>query len=160
MWYSFGPPSVFFTISPGDECSFHIKLYLNLKMELLPQPTTDENVLISDLVFRSKLRIDNPGTCAREYNSIMQIIMESLAGWNFKEQKQGYYGIFGEVMGWCDTTEEQARYTLHSHILLFIAQFDWLISLLWSDSEHIRRKAKDELTKYMEQTMSSTYQLQ
>jgi hypothetical protein len=86
--------------------------------------------------------------------------MESLAGWNFKEQKQGYYGIFGEVMGWCDTTEEQARYTLHSHILLFIAQFDWLISLLWSDSEHIRRKAKDELTKYMEQTMSSTYQLQ
>ncbi len=22
MWYSFGPPSVFFTISPGDECSF------------------------------------------------------------------------------------------------------------------------------------------
>jgi hypothetical protein len=62
-------------------------------------------------------------------------------------------------MGWCDTTEEQARYTLHSHVLLFIAQFDWLISLLWSDSEHIRRKAKEELTKYMEQTMSSTYQL-
>ncbi len=22
MWYSFGPPSVFFTISPGDKCSF------------------------------------------------------------------------------------------------------------------------------------------
>ena len=22
MWYSFGPPAVFFTISPGDECSF------------------------------------------------------------------------------------------------------------------------------------------
>jgi len=22
MWYSLGPPSVFFTISPGDECSF------------------------------------------------------------------------------------------------------------------------------------------
>jgi hypothetical protein len=48
---------------------------------------------------------------------------------------------------------------LHSHVLLFIAQFDQLISLLWSDSEHIRRKAKEELTKYMEQTMSSTYQL-
>jgi len=22
MWFSLGPPSVFFTISPGDECSF------------------------------------------------------------------------------------------------------------------------------------------
>ncbi len=29
-------------ISPGDECSFRIKLYLNLKMEFLPQPTDDE----------------------------------------------------------------------------------------------------------------------
>jgi hypothetical protein len=159
MWYSFGPPSVFFTMSPGDECSFRIQLYVNLKMDLLPQPTTDENMLISDLVFRSKLRLDNPGACAREYNSIMQIIMETLVGWNFKEQKQGHFEIFGEFMGWCNTTEEQARYTLHSHVLLFIAQFDQLISLLWLDSEHIRRKAKDELTKYMEPTMSSTYKL-
>jgi hypothetical protein len=66
MLYSLGPPSVFFTISPGDECSFRIKLYLNLKMEFLPQPTDDENALIFDSVFRSKLRIDNPGACARE----------------------------------------------------------------------------------------------
>jgi len=87
MWYSLGPPSVFFTISPGDECSFRIKLYLNLKMEFLPQLTDDENALIFDSVFRSKLRIDNPGACARAYNSIMQIIMEALIGWDFKEGK-------------------------------------------------------------------------
>jgi len=49
-------------------------------MEFLPQPTDDENALIFDSVFRSKLRIDNPGACAREYNSIMQIIMEALIG--------------------------------------------------------------------------------
>jgi hypothetical protein len=24
MWYTFGPPAVFFTVSPGDECSFRI----------------------------------------------------------------------------------------------------------------------------------------
>jgi hypothetical protein len=67
LFSSFGPPSVFFTISPGDECSLCIKLYLSLKMELLPQPTTDENLLISDSGFRSKLRIDNPGACARVF---------------------------------------------------------------------------------------------
>jgi hypothetical protein len=31
MWYSFGPPSVFFTISPVDECSFKVKLFTNHK---------------------------------------------------------------------------------------------------------------------------------
>jgi hypothetical protein len=55
MWYSLGPPSVFFTISPGEECSFQIKLYLHLKMEFLLQPTDDENTLLFDSVFRSKL---------------------------------------------------------------------------------------------------------
>jgi hypothetical protein len=80
MWYSLGPPSVFFTISPEDDCSFQIKLYLNLKMEFLLQLTDDENTLIFDSVFRSKLRIDNPGACGKEYNSIMQIIMEALIG--------------------------------------------------------------------------------
>jgi hypothetical protein len=41
------------------------------------------DILIFDSVFRSKLRIVNPGACAREYNSIMQIIMEALIGWYF-----------------------------------------------------------------------------
>jgi len=121
--------------------------------------TDDENALIFDSVFRSKLRINNPGACAREYNSIMQIIMEALIGWDFKEGKQGFFGIFGEVLGWSDTTEEQGRKTLHSHILLFIALFDRLITMLWSTSEEVRRKAKDELTKYIAQTMSSSYEI-
>jgi hypothetical protein len=127
MWYTFGPPAVFFTISPGDECSFRIKLYLNLKMDMLPQPTSDESDLIADFHFRSKLRIDNPGACAREYNSIMQIIMEALIGWDFKEKKQTSLGIFGKILGFSDTSEEQGRKTLHSHVLLFIALFDRLV---------------------------------
>ena len=145
MWYSLGPPSVFFTISPGDECSFWMKLYINLKMDLLPQPTEDDDALIFDSLFRSKIRIDNPGACARKYNAIIQIIMEALIGWDFKEQKQVFFGIFGEVFGWSDTIEEQGRKTVHSHILLFIALFDRLISMLWSHSELARKEAQEEL---------------
>ena len=92
------------------------------------------------------MRIDNPGACAREYNSITQIIMETLIGWNVKKQRQSSFGIFGEVSGWCDTTEEQARYSLHSHVLLFIAKFDKLISTLWSNSESVQKNAQNELT--------------
>jgi hypothetical protein len=98
-------------------------------MVILPQMNMEQNECIADLLFRSKLRLDNPGACAREYNSIMQIIMECLIGWNFKLKKQKSLGIFGKVFGSCNTTEEQARFTLHSHILFFIALFDALITL-------------------------------
>ena len=149
MWYSFGPPAVFFTISPGDDCCFRIKLCVNLKMQLLPQYEMDENELIADMLLRSKMRIDNPGACAREYNSIMQIIMECLVGWDFSNNKQGKPGIFGIVKGWSDTTEEQAKFTLHSHVILFIAEFDTLVSLLWSKNDKVRDEAKKELEAYM-----------
>jgi hypothetical protein len=89
-------------------------------MDMLPQPTSDESDLIADFHFQSKLRLDNPGACAREYNSIMQIIMEALIGWNFKENRQTSLGIFGKILGFSDTSEEQERKTLHSHVLLFI----------------------------------------
>jgi hypothetical protein len=114
-------------------------------MVILPQTNMEQNECIADLLFRSKLRLDNPGACAREYNSIMQIIMECLIGWNFKLKKQTSLGIFGKVFGWCDTTEEQARFTLHSHILLFIALFDALITLLWSNCEKVREEAQRNL---------------
>jgi hypothetical protein len=159
MWYSFGPPSVFFTISPGDECSFRIKLFLNHKMVILPQTNMEQNECIADLLFRSKLRLDNPRACAREYNSIMQIIKEFLIGWNFKLNKQTSLGFFGKVFGWCDTTEEQARYTLYSHILLFIVMFDALVTLLWSNCEKFREEAQKELVEFLKKTMSSTYDL-
>jgi hypothetical protein len=95
----------------------------------------------------------------REYNSIMLIIMESLIGWNFDLRKQTSLGISGKVLGWCGTTEEQARFSLHSHVLLFIAEFDALVSMLWSNCDTIREAAHKELTTYMIKTMSSTYDL-
>ena len=51
MWYSFGLPSVFFTISPGDECSFRIELFLSHKMVILPQTNMEQNECIADLLF-------------------------------------------------------------------------------------------------------------
>ncbi len=62
--------------------------FINHKMVILPQINMEQNECIADLLFRSKLRLDNPGACAQEYNSIMQIIMECLIGWNFKSKKQ------------------------------------------------------------------------
>jgi hypothetical protein len=48
---------------------------------------------------------------------------------------------------------------LHSHILLFLSEFDTLVSLLWSKNEKVRDEEKKELERYMKKTMSSTYNL-
>jgi hypothetical protein len=85
--------------------------------------------------------------------------MECLIGWNFKLKKQTSLGIFGKFFSWCDTTEEQARFTLHSCILLFIAMFDALVTLLWSNCEKVREEAQKELVEFLKKTMSSTYDL-
>jgi len=56
-------------------------------MVILPQTNMEQNECIADLLFRSKLKCDNPGACTLKYNFIMQIIMEFLIGWNFKLKK-------------------------------------------------------------------------
>ena len=53
----------------------------------------------------------------------MQIIMESLIGWDFTLGKQTKLGIFGEVLGFGDTTEEQAKklfILIFFHLLLVL----------------------------------------
>jgi hypothetical protein len=57
----------------------------------------------------TEIWIGNPEACAREYDSIMQVVMESLIGWDCKMVEQPHSGIFGEVLGWGDTKEEQVR---------------------------------------------------
>jgi hypothetical protein len=159
LWTHFGPPSIFFTISPADECSFRVGLYCNTSKQYLPNPNISENDCIASMLFRAKERTENPGACAREFNALRDIVMEILIGWDSKKGEQTRKGIFGEVLAWGDTTEEQGRLTLHAHILLFIKNFDRLRSLLWSDKEEIREKAKSELIKYFEKVMCSTYDI-
>jgi len=111
------------------------------------------------MLFTSQIRTENSGACAREFNSLRDIILECLIGWDSKKGKQVRNGIFGQVLAWCDTTEEQGRFTLHSHILLFIKHFDRLVIMLWSDDEDLKKQAKEELLKYFQKIMCSSYDI-
>jgi len=63
-------------ISPGDECSFRIKLFSNHKMVILPQTNMEQNECIADLLFRSKLRLDNPGACAPSCKLLWSVLLD------------------------------------------------------------------------------------
>jgi hypothetical protein len=159
FWNYFGPPSIFFTISPADECSFRIQLFCNTSKQVLPKPNTSENECVACMLFTSQIRTENPGACAWEFNSLRDIVMECLIGWDCKKGKQVRNGIFGEILAWCETTEEQGRFTLHAHILLFIKNFDRLVTLLWSENEDLKKQAKEELLRYFQSIMCSSYDI-
>jgi len=54
-------------------------------------------------------------------NSIMQIIMECLIGWNFKLKKQTSIEFSEKFLAGVALLRNSKRFTLHLHILLFIA---------------------------------------
>ena len=65
-----------------------------------------------------------------------------------KKTKTGTNGIFGVPLAYADCCEEQARYTLHSHISVWIENFNEVRNLLFHSSENIRNKARNELENY------------
>ena len=75
----------------------------------------DNSKCILDLNARKKWRSTYSGACALEYDNIIQIVVRILIGWDHATKK-GNKGLFGIPLAYADCCEEQARYTLHSHI--------------------------------------------
>jgi hypothetical protein len=67
LWVTLGPPSLFFTILPCDECSFQVQLFANPKPHKLPNSNISNEECVLNLFMRSKIREENPGACAREF---------------------------------------------------------------------------------------------
>ena len=90
-------------------------------------PTTedmmDPDKCFMDLKMRKHIRARYPGACSLEYQNIMDIVKKVLIGWNDKT-KQGSKGIFGIPIAYVDACEEQGRKTLHSHMNIWIKDFN------------------------------------
>ena len=125
LCHSFGAPAVFFTITPCDECSFRVRLYATCHEHKLPSinDIEDKAKCLLDFNARKKWRAQYPGACAIEYESVIQVIIAILIGWD-QGGNQGSNGIFGIPLAYADCCEEQARFTLHSHISIWIENFN------------------------------------
>ena len=149
LWHYFGAPAVFFTITPCDECSFRVRLYATCKEHSLPSiaDMLDEGRCLADFNARKKWRTNHPGACVTEYESIMQIVTRILIGWD-KSTHTGTSGIFGIPEAYADCCEEQARYTLHSHITVWVKNFNDVRNLLFHSNKQIRDRAIHEMQSY------------
>ena len=158
LWHYFGAPAVFFTVTPCDECSFRVRLYATSREHTLPDIKNIENqkYRLLDLNTRKKLRGKYSGAYVLEYRSIIQIVIDILIGWN-KKTKIGTNGIFGVPLAYADCCEEQARYTLHSHISIWIENFNNVRNLLFHNDEQIRNSAKTELENYFQSIAQASF---
>ena len=104
-----GWPHLFVTVTPDDENNFRVQLWANAGTELsLPSIDSSENECIQDYVIRRDTRIRYPGACALEYESIVQVLLRDLFGWD-SQTKSGTTGIFGELIAWAVGHEEQGK---------------------------------------------------
>ena len=87
---------------------------------------------------------------------MIQIVINILIGWEQSSQV-GENGIFGIPLAYADCCEEQARYTLHSHISIWIKNFNGVRDLLFHENAGIRQKAKDELENYFQMIAQASF---
>ena len=76
----------------------------------MPSLDCEERDCIVDFKIRKRSRMMYPGACSIEYQSIVQILLEVLFGWDSKKQ-EGSCGILGTLDAYSVAHEEQGKFT-------------------------------------------------
>ncbi len=72
-----------------------------------------EEDCLADFVLRKDARLNNPGACLFEFQSVMQILTEHMLKWDTKTKTSTGKGILGTVRAFAGADEEQGQKTLH-----------------------------------------------
>ena len=154
---SLGLPAVFFTVTPEDGYNVRVLVYSREIRDMSDiakfRDYKDINEISDECV---EMRFQFPGFCCTEYQTVLDIVIEHILGWdsaNCKSKNGG--GCFGEIEGWYVATEEQGRKTLHSHFLLWIKNWGELLAKLYSNREEIRKRGAEEMQQYADSVMST-----
>jgi len=123
----------------------------------MPSLDATEEECIADFTIRKDARLDFPGACSLYFDGVMQIVVKILLGWNSKEQRGTEDGIFGELDAWSMTVEEQARKTLHAHLLLWSKRLAKMRYDLFDDDKDKRNKARTDFCDRVNKVMSASY---
>ncbi|KAG7363678.1 hypothetical protein IV203_027039 [Nitzschia inconspicua] len=101
-----------------------------------------------------KIRIENPGLCAIDFENVIGIVVEEILGWDQKNNcNKVWYGLFGDLDAWSFAVEEQGRKPLHTHFLLWVKGYNGLIEGL-STPEGQEEYVK-QVSKYVDRVMST-----
>jgi hypothetical protein len=154
----FGAHSIFFTVTPDDECTFRVRIYANNGKGIdIPSVNDSEENCIADFEIRSRVRTKYPGACSMYYQYAIRKVFKAL-GWDLKRNKPtAEGGMFGKVKAFVRADEEQGRGTLHGHFLLWIHNFDTTVRELFSPDQNVRDLARESLRVYVDKIFCADY---
>ncbi len=70
------------------------------------------------------IRLNHPGACSLEFQTVMQILMECMLQWDVTKKTTKGKGIFGIVVAFSAADEEQGRKTLHHHWQIWVKEIN------------------------------------
>ena len=153
MMCKHGPPDVFFTVSPPDDNSFFIDVYSGFKEGT--QNIRSFSKFKENAARRKRIPLKYPGLSTLNFERIIEIVKERIIG----ICKNGSYreGFFGKPIAWFSGTEEQSRFVLHMHFLIWIHKLPFNRNILTTNkvTEKIIAKHKNSLIKYADQVSSN-----
>ncbi len=68
-----------------------------------------EEDCLADFVLRKDEKLNNPGACSLEFQSVMQILTEHMLKWDTKTKTSTGKGILGTVWAFAGADEEQGQ---------------------------------------------------
>ena len=122
----------------------------------LPSLQSNETEHLACFHVRQRNRLLYPGACSLEYQSMVQIALECLFGWDVKTQK-GRARILGILEAWCRADEEQGRGDVHGHWLIWISGINKLREMIRSQDTIVRQEAIHAFLNHVNKVMSAKY---
>ena len=118
MVTSLGFPDFFVSVSPPEDNSFLMCIYSGINTADLAQDLDDitEEQLRELSKEREKIKLNCPGLCAFNFETIKRIVLKEVVGW----KNNGKGGLFGVPKAYFYAVEEQGRGALHIHLLIWI----------------------------------------
>ena len=156
--HHFGFPSIFLTVAPDDDNSFLVQVFARSTVDRLDEDVTllSDDELAARAVERTAIRIKYPGLCAFYFESVLNIIIREVVGWDLANHRATEYpGLFGRAIAVAGSVEEQGRATLHAHLQIWIEGNQENRENLHSPSRLIARQAKRKMEQFFDRVSST-----
>jgi hypothetical protein len=84
-----------------------VKIFFLFCQHELPSLKCTEDVCLADFVLGKDARLNNPGACSLEFQSVMQRLTERMLKWDTKTKTSKGKGILGTVRAFAGADKEQ-----------------------------------------------------
>ncbi len=103
------------------------------------------------------IRLNHPGACSLEFQSVIQILMECMLQWDVTKNTTKGKGILGTVVAFSAADEEQGRKTLHHHWQVWVKEINQTVkNCLFHEDITIRDRARKTFCEQIDSVITAS----